>query len=182
MLLGKMGPRAGLRGVILLIAALMSMPAAVGATEIRGGLFAHDLKIFTPARERDGVDYNAEILFDSPSWLAWLAAPRPQLGTTVASRGTSMTYAGLDWTVDLTQHTFVDLGLGGALHDGRLSGQAPDENRYGCRANFHENLSIGYRLTESVSLMGTIEHMSNLHLCDYNEGLTNAGLRMGFSF
>jgi lipid A 3-O-deacylase len=63
-----------------------------------------------------------------------------------------------------------------------LRGYAPEENRYGCRANFHENFSLGYRLTESVSVMATIEHMSNLHLCDYNEGLTNAGVRLGFNF
>ncbi|MCE9648732.1 MAG: acyloxyacyl hydrolase [Parvibaculum sp.] len=166
---------------VCLAAALLSATAA-SATEIRLGGYAHDLKVFTPGNERNGLDYNAEILFDSPSWLAWLGAPRPQLGTTISNHGTSMTYAGLDWTVDLSDRTFVDLGLGGAIHDGRLRGYAPEENRYGCRANFHENLSLGYRLTESVSVMATIEHMSNLHLCDYNEGLTNAGIRLGFNF
>lgn len=157
--------------------------AQAGISEIRGGIYAHDLKVFTPAHEPTRADYNAEVLFDSPSWLSWLGAPRPQLGLTWNTEGyTSLAYAGLDWTLDFSDRVFADLALGGAVHDGRLSGYAPDENRYGCRANFHESLSLGYRLTSSVSIMATAEHMSNLHLCSYNEGLSNAGLRLGFSF
>lgn len=163
------------------VAASMLVSSA-NAMEIRMGAYAHDLKVFTPAMEKDGVDFNAEVLFDSPEWLKWAWSPRLQLGTTIAQHGTSLTYAGLNWTVNLSDAIFADLGLGAAIHDGRLRGYAPDENRYGCRANFHENFSIGYRLTDAVSVMASIEHMSNLALCDYNEGLTNAGVRLGYSF
>lgn len=166
-------------GFVVVASMLVS---SASATEIRMGAYAHDLKVFTPAMEEDGVDFNAEILFDSPSWLEWAWSPRLQFGTTIAHHGTSMTYAGLDWTVNLSDAIFADLGFGAAIHDGRLRGYAPNENRYGCRANFHENFSIGYRLTDAVSVMASIEHMSNLSLCDYNEGLTNAGVRLGYSF
>jgi lipid A 3-O-deacylase len=168
-----------LSGCAVVVSLLVS---SASATEIRMGAYAHDLKVFTPAMEESGVDFNAEVLFDSPGWLDWLGAPRPQLGATIARHGTSLTYAGLDWTVDLSDAVFADLGLGAAIHDGRLSGYAPNENRYGCRANFHENFSIGYRLGSGVSVMASIEHMSNLALCEYNEGLTNAGVRLGYSF
>ena len=39
-----------------------------------------------------------------------------------------------------------------------------------------------YRLSQSVSLMGTIEHVSNAGFCERNRGLTNMGLRLGYSF
>jgi lipid A 3-O-deacylase len=169
----------------VLVATFSALATSASATEIRMGGYYHGIRAAVPhQREDHGLDFNAEILFNSPEWLSWLGSPRPQLGTTIAHHGTSLTYAGLDWTVDLSDKVFFDIGFGGAIHDGRLDGNAPNnnENRYGCRALFHENLSIGYRLTESASIMASIEHMSNASLCDYNEGLTNAGVRLGYSF
>lgn len=172
-------------GFVVSALGVSALATAANATEIRMGGYYHGLRVAAPhAREDNDLDYNAEILFDSPAVLSWLGSPRPQLGTTIAHHGTSLTYAGLDWTANLTDAVFFDFGLGGAVHDGRLAGTSPNnnENRYGCRVLFHENISIGYRLTESVSVMGTIEHMSNASLCDYNEGLTNAGVRLGYNF
>ncbi|MDO8420647.1 MAG: acyloxyacyl hydrolase [Parvibaculum sp.] len=174
-----------LSGFVVAALAVPSVATVANATEIRVGGYYHGLRVAAPhAREDAGLDYNAEILFDSPAFLSWLGSPRPQLGTTIAKHGTSLTYAGLDWTVNVTDAVFFDFGLGGAVHDGRLSGTSPNnnENRYGCRVLFHQNISIGYRITQDVSVMGTIEHMSNASLCDYNEGLTNAGVRLGYSF
>ena len=88
----------------------------------------------------------------------------------------------LGWTIDLTDNLFVDVSVGGALHDGNLKGNAPNERYFGCRANFHESASIGYRFTPQLSIMASVEHMSNASLCDQNDGLTNAGVRLGYSF
>ncbi|MES1990238.1 MAG: acyloxyacyl hydrolase [Pseudomonadota bacterium] len=174
-----------LTGFAACAAAISMLSTNANATEIRMGGYYHGIRAFVPhQREDHDIDFNGEVLFDSPDWLGWMGSPRPRLGTTIAHHGTSLTYAGLDWTVNVTDAVFFDFGLGGAIHDGRLNGVSPNdnENRYGCRANFHESISIGYRLTESTSVMASIEHMSNAGLCDYNEGLTNAGIRLGYSF
>jgi hypothetical protein len=39
---------------------------------------------------------------------------------------------------------------------------------------------IGVDVTESISIMATVDHMSNADLCDENQGLTNAGVRVGY--
>ncbi|WP_222182845.1 acyloxyacyl hydrolase [Geminicoccus harenae] len=156
-------------------------PAFTGLHEVRAGVYAHDLT--GPAHERDGVDLNGEILFKSPGFLAWAFAPRPRLGGTVSTNGgTSLAYADLGWTIGLTDRIFADLSIGGAIHDGSLGGSSSDENAYGCRVNFHETLSLGYRVAPAVSVMLSAEHMSNAGLCDKNDGLTNLGIRLGYGF
>ncbi|MDO8289362.1 MAG: acyloxyacyl hydrolase [Parvibaculum sp.] len=175
----------GLSGLAMTAAAVSMLASSVNATEIRAGGYYHGLRVAAPhAREDTELDFNAEVLFDSPDWLSWLASPRPQIGTTISKHGTSLIYTDLNWTVNLTDAVYFDFGFGGAIHDGRLDGASVnnDENRYGCRVNFHENISIGYRFTKEVAVMATIEHMSNASLCSYNEGLTNVGVRLGYSF
>jgi len=156
-------------------------PAFSELHEVRAGVYAHDLT--GPAHERDGVDINGEILFRSPDFLAWAFAPRPRLGGTVSTNGgTSLAYADLGWTIGLTDRIFTDLSIGGAIHDGSLGGSSPRDNAYGCRVNFHETLSLGYRVAPTVSVMLSAEHMSNARLCKNNDGLTNLGIRLGYAF
>src|SRR4051794_22063564 len=85
-------------GVLTLMAGAAS--AAEGVfDEVRVGLFRHDAGVFGNNRE-DGVDFNGEIRFVSPSFLKMLGSPRPDLGFSVNSDGnTSQIYGGLIWTV-----------------------------------------------------------------------------------
>lgn len=156
-------------------------PAAAAAAEIRAGAYGHAL--IGSDGEPDGVDVSAEFLFDSPGFLAWALAPRPRLGGTLdLNGGTSLAYADLGWTFDLGGSLFLDASIGGAIHDGPLETASDKENAYGCRLNFHETLSLGYRVAPAVSIMLTGEHMSNASLCGHNDGLTNVGLRLGYGF
>jgi len=69
------------------------------------------------------------------------------------------------------------------VNDGKTGSNVPrSRNRIGCVWSFHENGSIGYRLTERISLLATIEHYSNASLCDEKRGLTNYCGRISFSF
>jgi hypothetical protein len=153
--------------------------------ELRLGGFAHDLQ----SPERSWTDLNAEILFGapipSPSNSLWnILVLRPQVGGTVNFAGkTSAIYAGLNGVLNLDRGLFVEASFGGAANDGKTGLVAPPGyNAMGCRLSFHENASIGYRLSENWSLMGTIEHFSNAGLCDRNRGLTNYGVRAGYAF
>ncbi|HCX68877.1 MAG TPA: acyloxyacyl hydrolase, partial [Rhodobiaceae bacterium] len=39
-----------------------------------------------------------------------------------------------------------------------------------------------YRITSALSVMASIEHISNAWLCSANDGLTNVGMRIGYRF
>jgi len=149
--------------------------------EIRGGVFAHD----TVSPESGSVDLNAEILSPklfsvAPQWQVFV--PRAHVGTTVNTVGdTSHAYAGLTWSYDVTKSLFVEASFGGAVHNGKHARTA-DRVAMGCSWSFRESGSIGWRFTESLSAMATIEHVSNGGLCDQNRGLTNFGLRLGYAF
>lgn len=152
--------------------------------ELRLGVFAHDP--WSP--EKGGVDINAEGLtprlfaLGNPNFEPLV--PRLHAGTTLNTADkTSSLYAGFTWTLDLGEKFFVEGSLGGAVHNGKAdSAFYPDRSALGCSPLFREAASIGYRITPALSVMATVEHLSNGGLCSHNRGLTNAGVRLGYSF
>ncbi|MDQ0394610.1 acyloxyacyl hydrolase [Labrys monachus] len=148
--------------------------------EVRLGGMAH--APWSP--EAGGVDLNAEVLFAKPWGTAdewWL--PRPHVGTTINFDGkTSTVYAGATWQYNITSWAFVEASFGGSLNNGETQDLHNDTNPLGCHALFRESASLGYNLTEHWRIMATAEHSSNAGLCDYNRGLTNYGIRVGYKF
>lgn len=156
-------------------------------SEVRVGGFAHD----PGSPERGSVDFNGEILFAKPFAAADLFTsyfiPRPHIGTSLNFGGrTSMIYAGLTWSYDVTSWLFVEGSFGGAIHDGNTQQNRAlipaNESALGCSPLFRESVSVGVRLSTNWSVMGTVEHASNAGLCTYNRGLTNFGARIGYTF
>jgi lipid A 3-O-deacylase len=152
--------------------------------EFRAGVFDANLD----GGDREDAEYmiNVELLFGRPferahgdSFRDFLLRPRPHIGFSVSpDDGTDQLYAGFTWEVKLTDRIFVEASFGGALHDGPTGSKDPES--YGCAVNFRESASLGVDLTERMRLMVTVDHMSNGGLCDQNEGLTNAGVRLGY--
>ncbi|NWG45295.1 MAG: acyloxyacyl hydrolase [Alphaproteobacteria bacterium] len=175
----------------LCLGLLVAAPASATdkGFEIRGGILAHDAGLFSSPKE-NGVDLNAELLFPSPALLGFLGSPRPHIGGNLASDGISFGYAGLAWDWSLTRSWFVTASFGGAIHDAdQLTeddlrpGQRESSVRLlGCQALFHLALGLGYQLTEAVNVHLYADHISNATLCDKNEGLENAGIRLGYEF
>ena len=65
----------------------------------------------------------------------------------------------------------------GPLDDGS------DGPKLGCRLLFREYAAAGYRFDDHWNLSATVEHASNANLCDGpNDGLTRAGLMLGYQF
>ena len=176
----------------LLAAALIAGPSSVAMAEsdgvideLRLGLLNHEMSLLRDTSEEDGVDINGEILFTTPDWLEWMAAPRPHLGVTAATHddATSFVYGGLTWDWNFWGPAFVEGSFGFAVHDGETDpNPGGTANELGCRVNFHESASIGYEVTEHHRVMLTTEHVSNASICDENEGLTNIGFRYGYRF
>jgi hypothetical protein len=101
----------------------------------------------------------------------------------INARGeTNQGYLGLVAGHRLLGPIFVELGVGGALHDGKLDTTDPDRRSLGCRVLFHVQGDIGVELGDNWRLMAHADHMSNANICDRNEGLETAGLRLGYRF
>jgi hypothetical protein len=145
---------------------------------------AHDM--LSP--ERGSYDASGEVLFvkpftsPDPLWNALL--PRPDIGGTLNFAGkTSEAYAGVAWDYNITDRVFAGTSFGGSVNDGKTGKNIPPGfNAMGCNESFRESATLGYRLTQNWSIMGTVEHMSNAGLCVENRGLTNAGARIGYAF
>jgi hypothetical protein len=111
--------------------------------------------------------------------------PRLHVGGSANLSGrTSFAYAGLTWTLDIGPAFFLEGTFGGAVHNGdvgRVVLSAHDA-ALGCSPLFRESASAGWRVTPQWSVMATVEHLSNAGLCAQNRGLTNVGLRLGYTF
>jgi hypothetical protein len=112
-----------------------------------------------------------------------LFIPRLHVGGSLNLDGkTSFGYAGLTWTFDITPAVFIEGSFGGAVHDGETDPIEPYRDALGCHALFRESGSIGLRMSPNWSVMATVEHLSNAGLCSNNRGLTNVGVRVGYTF
>ena len=151
-------------------------------SEIRGGGLVHDEGPFSHRKE-EGFDVNFEVLFVSPKFLDIIWSPRPHIGFDINTSGdTSEIYLGLSYEWEFWGGVFAGFSLGGAVHNGKTSGDHTDRKDLGCSVLFRESFEVGYRFvgTHSVSVM--LDHISNAKLCDHNEGLENLGIRYGYKF
>jgi lipid A 3-O-deacylase len=167
-------------------ALLWGAPAALSESlsvdEVRLGLLAHNVE---PSNVEDGVDFSLEVLLRRSSYaydstfLNVVLRPRVHLGVSVNLEGeTSQLYAGLTWDAKLAPRLSLELSFGGALHNGPTGDG--HEDSYGCSLNFRESVSLGYAIDDRWTVYGTVAHMSNADLCDYNTGITSVGLRLGY--
>jgi hypothetical protein len=167
-------------------AAAFAHPAPyTGLDEVRLGVLAANLEDGGSERAEELI--NGEFLFKiglserdfGDPIRNFFLRPRLHVGFAVTpDEGTNQVYAGLTWDAYLTKRIFVEAAFGGTLHDGPTASNDP--NSYGCSLLFREGASIGYDVTEHVRVMLTVDHMSNAGLCDQNQGLTNAGVLIGY--
>ncbi len=151
-------------------------------SEIRGGILAHDRGPFNN-NEEGGADINLEALFRSPDILRSIGSPRPHLGFSVNTGGdTDQFYAGLTWEWRFWRSLFAGFSLGGAIHDGETETSRTDKKELGCRVLFRGSLELGYSLTRRHGVSLFYDRISNLDICDNNEGLETVGVRYGYRF
>jgi lipid A 3-O-deacylase len=154
-------------------------------SEARVGLFSRDLWA-----EAGTGKLHAEVLFAKPFTAADLFTsyfiPRPHIGSSLDLNGaSSVAFAGLTWNIDMTPQIFVEASLGGAVHNRPRYRDDPiraAQATPGCSPSFRETASVGYRISERMSFMATVERYDNAGLCSERRSLTNIGARIGYSF
>lgn len=172
--------------VVLLVTASFALAdegaEASALSELRGGVYAHDIDFWSFHRE-SGVDINGEVLFVSPEIFENIWEPRPHVGATINTSGnTSHVYTGLTWEFDIPADFFIDANLGLSLHNGYLDTDKGNRKSLGSSVLLRVGGAVGYNLTEKWNISLQYEHMSNAYLADPNEGMDNLGLRLGYRF
>ena len=71
---------------------------------------------------------------------------------------------------------------GGSVNDGKISTTNPARKSLGSHVLFKEGLDLGYQFNDVISLAAFVDHISNAGLANRNEGLTSAGMRVGYKF
>lgn len=152
--------------------------------EVRGGVYAYGVD---DPPEGMSPSINIELLTSRlpVGGQAWYV-PRLHVGATInTDDSASHGYAGFTWNIDITDWLFVEATFGGGIHNGDTGSAASAPSGVsplGCSVLFRESASLGFRIDEHWSVMGTIEHLSNAGLCDANRGITEAGGRIGYRF
>lgn len=151
--------------------------------EVKFGVLHHDTGgLWSGFRRENGVDFNLEAIF-SPHRQFLGGIIRPAFGGSVNTVGdTSKLYTGIRWQYEHISGLFMGIGLGGAIHDGKLHLHHHDRKALGSRVLFHIPIEIGYRLNAKSSLSAYFDHVSNAYLADANEGMDTLGGRFGYRF
>ena len=150
--------------------------------EIRTGMLAHDVPVWSRSRQEGGVDFNAELILGFPNYPLLYGIVRTNLGFSLNNQGdTSKIYSGLLWEYIWDSGIFLNLGLGLAAHDGKLD---PNDERkaLGSRILFRIPIEFGLLFTRHQGVSIMFDHVSNAYLADPNEGLDTIGLRYIYRF
>ena len=152
--------------------------------EIRVGVLAHDVDhLWSGSRREGGVDLNGEIILGRPGFSLLSAMVNPNLGLSVNTQGdTSSIYGGILCEWKAKSGIFFDLGLGAAVHNGKLDTNDADKKSLGSRVLFRIPIELGYSITDHHQISVLFVHMSNGYLAEPNQGLDELGLRYGYRF
>lgn len=155
--------------------------------EFTVGAFGHD-----SMRPTEGNTYDASFeVFTSPLFgnhnptdvFGQLINPRLNLGVVINDDNrTSFAYLGPAWRVDLIGPVFADGEFGMAVNNGMINGDAT-HLAVGSNITFHEEIGLGYRVTNNIDLILTAEHISHAGwFGKHNSGVSDLGVRIGYRF
>ncbi|APG84636.1 hypothetical protein SAMCCGM7_Ch1891 [Sinorhizobium americanum CCGM7] len=186
------------RNSILGSVGAFALLACLGATPVHAAepifdelRFGATTSIGDGDNQENGVFPSVTVFFDpfgadsTTGFIEKVLRPRVHAGASIAtgSNGVNQVYGGFSWDVDITERFFVELGAGGTVHDGDLNDDGTSGPKLGCRLMFREYAAAGFRFDDHWNLSATVEHSSNANLCNGpNDGLTRAGLMLGYKF
>ena len=165
---------------IFLLAIIFNTPALhTSAQEFKIGVMQHDFDTKFGHRHEKGQNIIIEYLFDKTQ--NFLRA-YPHIGTSINNKGyNSSIYTGLTWRIDLGDIFLVEASLGAAINNAERK-TAKKRRALGSNILFRESFAVGFRFAEMHSISVMIDHMSSADIAKPNPGITDIGLRYGYSF
>ena len=173
-----------MRGVFLFagLAMAMAMAAPAQASELFGGILAHDIDSpLTKGGREDGADFQLGWRGNRIRALNFIGAPSPYVFGSLHTGGdTHFAAAGISWK--LGGRLFVRPGLGLAVHTRGSRGVANGlRTDLGSRVLFEPELGIGYQVNDRVSIEASWVHISNAQLLSrQNPGMDSVGIRLSY--
>ncbi|MFM2279497.1 MAG: hypothetical protein RLZZ444_1728 [Pseudomonadota bacterium] len=120
---------------------------------------------------------------DAQGALENILHPRLHTGVIYSLDGNAnQLYAGFDWQAHIGSRFFLNAGIGGSVHSGDLKFDGTNGPKLGTRLLFHEFLAAGVDINNHWRVLGTIEHSSNANIANANDGLSYAGISIGYKF
>ncbi len=199
-----------LLSAVAALAATMLAASSVQATEVFGGVYAHDVTFLGDAfgvgaaGREDGADIMLGLRSDRIQGLSFIGKPQAHVMGSVNTDGTShFVAAGLSWPITIKGPFYFRPGIGMAYTTGK-SGLPPANapnlspaeaarrlNLYNTRIDFgskvlfEPELALGLRLSEKTSIEASWVHLSNgriLGNSKKNPGMDDAGVRLAWKF
>lgn len=162
--------------------AIAALASPAGASEVFGGLLAHDVDSpLTRGGFEDGADFQLGWRGERIRDLRAIGSPSPYAFVSVATGGdTHFAAAGLSWRIG--GRVYVRPGIGIAVHtrgEGAVNGLRTD---LGSRILFAPELGVGVRLNERLSVEAAWVHLSHAQLFSrQNPGMDSVGLRLNYT-
>jgi hypothetical protein len=169
-----------------LLALLLAAPTA-RASEIFGGLYAHDINLgITVCCYETGADFELGAR-TSPLIQAhrWGGLRLYALGSVNTSGGVDFAAAGAAWRAPLSHRLYVQAGLGGAIQSGDTAPFQRLTNRLelGSRFLFEPEATIGWTLSRQWAAELSYVHLSHAQLAGrQNPGMDDLGARVVYRF
>jgi len=158
----------------------LGAPASVGASEIFGGIYVHDVD--TPL-SKSGVEDGADFQL---GWRGGRIGTTPLQPYVFGALNTSgeTSYAAAGLSAKFGNKLFVRPGIGIAIHNGSAKNFEDPFNRkvdFGSRVLFEPELGVGARISDRATIEASWVHMSHAQLFGrQNPGMDNFGLRLSF--
>jgi hypothetical protein len=163
--------------------ALLAPAAPASASEIFGGILAHDVETrFTRGGFEGGADLQLGWRGGRIGALRAIGAPSPYVFGSLSTAGdTNFAAAGLSWRIG--GRLYLRPGLGIAIHDRKslIVGEDGFRRDLGARVLFAPEIGLGYQLGERVSLEASWVHISQAQLFSrQNPGMDSIGVRLNY--
>src|SRR5688572_33297683 len=168
--------------LVLLLAFAVTAAAPARATEIFGGVLAHDIDSpLTRGGREDGADLQLGWRGGRIRPLGFIGAPSPYAFASLHTGGdTHFAAAGLSWRIG--GRLYVRPGIGLAVHsrdsDLVVAGLRRD---LGSRITFEPEVAVGYQLNPRLAIEAAWVHLSHAQLLSrQNPGMDSIGVRLSY--
>ncbi|MDQ3245370.1 MAG: acyloxyacyl hydrolase [Pseudomonadota bacterium] len=164
--------------LLLCVGVWAVMPSTASASEIFGGIYVHDVK--TPLN-LSGVEEGLDLQLGWRGGRIGATPLQPYIfGAVNSARETH--YGAIGLSAKFGDRLFIRPGLGLALHTGSSSKfQHPDHDHidFGSRVLFAPEVGVGVRVTDRMTIEGSLVHMSHgILFSRQNPGTDNIGVRL----
>ena len=162
------------RHLLLLAGAALAAPAA--AADLFGGVYAHDVKLFTKTIHESGTDFELGYRWNP---IPFLKLQPYVLGSINSHTDTDFVAAGISRRFGLGP-VYLRPGIALAVHDGKIRRYIGNERvDLGSRVLFEPELALGFQIAPRIALEASYTHLSHAQIFSHqNPGEDMLGVRI----